>query len=57
MFERSDIFLRTADSREENPERTKQQNKNEPPEDDVEEPEDEAEDEKKAAEAKKRLGR
>ena len=47
---------RTADSREENPERTKQQNKNEPPEDDVEEPEDEEEDEKKAEAAKRRLG-
>lgn len=48
---------RTADSREENTVRTKQQNQNEPPEDDVEEPEDEEEDEKKAEAAKRRLGR
>ena len=48
---------RTADSREEDPVRTKQQNQNEPPEDDVEDPEDEEDDEKKAESAKKRLGR
>ena len=48
---------RTADSREEDPVRTKQQNQNEPPEDDVEDAEDEEDDEKTAESAKNRLGR
>lgn len=48
---------RTVDSREINPERQKQQNQYEPPEEDVEYQEEPEADEEKVKEAKKRLGR